>query len=903
MKNYILILFLLLISKGIAQSINFPEEGCPITIIKTDPNNYENPNDPNQERKWNWMEEPNYTYYRKDFGTLGIATTLINPFYDQNPSLNTIDFVNQDYKDFQPLDGWELLYKKFGSPAQGVSYPFFVLYNRFSGKMRIFVNIVNSSEFTFNNCEIALSFDKFFTDKKNELIQSAVLNSLGEHAFSPIEMQRNTTHYSYNQALDNGNQNGYQWMVADFNTLFDPCTCGLVSNFIFRVRLKNNVKISGTIFGNYTTLLDSDNPANESDDIGGFWGNIQQYTAFGTGIINGLTGSITSTNEQYKNGQKLISEAQLFVNNSDTAGVLSADQATNINIKLGEVLKFVPYVGSLFTLASTAISLVKKTGTDFNNLSNAEKLEQGLSNTSIAVPNINLTIDAGLSFESNRILESLKVPGSIGINNIIHSNPVYDNTLGVFNLMEQPEFEVTHVSVTAYQTLFNYGVHPIGFSLLELKNKPKILLNPSSGLKIISVEYAIVFENIQTYQHQFGVGNPSNYNDVRVQNPFDLGAQLKYKYPIVYKSSSHPNYALPQYSNLYNNYACTPELAPTQSIITFCKSIGLNIISMSKNLDNNENVDSLNNAVFQTDFLNQNCINNRKIYNFSNFKNPKLKVKLILKPIEDLNSSSINEIVHVLTFPGSMSATSEFCKITQVESNNLSVPFNFVRLNGSTYPSSQNTNTFKNLTLKNETVKTSIRVLNSLVLDENVVFEANKNYVLESTGTIEVNKTFTLPNSSTLQLIAGREITINPEAIINPETVIMIDSTIICNCEKEKDIFPTNAEIAALCNSNKYYERSNGPLKQDEEGIDDENLSSKNDILLYPNPSENRTTIESQDEIIGLKIYDVSGKEFELNPLGTKYKINLDFSNLEHGLYLINIQTINQEVTKQFVKL
>ena len=50
-------------------------------------------------------------------------------------------------------------------------------------------------------------------------------------------------------------------------------------------------------------------------------------------------------------------------------------------------------------------------------------------------------------------------------------------------------------------------------------------------------------------------------------------------------------------------------------------------------------------------------------------------------------------------------------------------------------------------------------------------------------------------------------------------------------------------------------------------------------------------------------VNDVSGKEFELNPIGTKYKINLDFSNLEHGLYLINIQTINQEVTKQFVKL
>ena len=146
--------------------------------------------------------------------------------------------------------------------------------------MRVFVNITNSAEFTFNNCEIALTFDESVASIGGKLIQTAVLNNLGEHAFSPIEMQRKTTHYSYNQALDNGNQNGYQWMVADFNTLFDPCTCGLETKFYLRVRLKNHVKITGTIFGNYTTLLDSDNPSNQSDDLGGFWGNAQKYLAF-----------------------------------------------------------------------------------------------------------------------------------------------------------------------------------------------------------------------------------------------------------------------------------------------------------------------------------------------------------------------------------------------------------------------------------------------------------------------------------------------------------------------------------------------------------------------------------------------------------------------------------------------
>jgi hypothetical protein len=888
MKNYILILFLLILSKGIAQSINFPEEGCPITIIKTDPNNYTNPNDPNQERKWNWMEEPNYTYYRKDFGTLGIATILVNPFYDQSPTLNTIDFVNQDYKDFQPADGWELLYKKFGSPAQGISYPFFILYNRYSGKIRIFVNIVNSSEFTFNNCEIALSFDKNFTDEKNELTQSAVLNNLGEHAFSPIEMQRNSTHYSYNQALDNGNQNGYQWMTADFNTLFDPCTCGLVSNFIFRVRLKNHVKINGTIFGNYSTLLDSDNPANESDEIGGFWGSIQKYSAYGAGIINGVEGVLTSANKQYENGEKLIGEAQKFVNNSNKAGVITADEAANINNKIGEVLKLVPYVGSIFTLASTAITFVKETIDDYNNLSNSEKINQSLSFTSIAVPKINLTIDAGINYESNRILEKLIVPGSIGSNNVIHTNPVYDNTLGVFNLMEQPEF-----IYKKYNTLNTNS--PIGtIYYLALNKIPKILFNNTSGLKIKNIEYAIVFENQQLC---YLTESEGLYNQNTMLNPFFPEKFGSYSPVLLIPNFQNSIFPFIPIDTLYK-----PEILDKEK---YFNSIGL--FSLTKDsltippFYNNKIIfcDEYSNSLFQTDFLNQSCVSKKTIYNFSPMKNPKLKVKLILEPIEKLSNSKVEEVVHILTFPGNVTTKNSFY------TPNYDTILNEIKLNFDdlSFNNQENINTFKNLTLKNETVKTSIRVLNSLVLDENVVFEANKNYVLESTGTIEVNKTFTLPNSSTLQLIAGREITINPEAIINPETVIMIDSTIICNCEKEKDVFPTIAEIAALCNSNKYYERSNGPLKQDEEGIDDENLSSKNDILLYPNPSENRTTIESEDEIIGLKIYDVSGKEFELNPIGTKYKINLDFSNLEHGLYLINIQTISQEVTKQFVKL
>jgi hypothetical protein len=77
--------------------------------------------------------------------------TIISPFWATSgrvsfKTINLLEFqksTTSDKKDFHPRDSWELLIKDFGSSASGnsgVTYPFFALYNRFTGKFPAFFN-------------------------------------------------------------------------------------------------------------------------------------------------------------------------------------------------------------------------------------------------------------------------------------------------------------------------------------------------------------------------------------------------------------------------------------------------------------------------------------------------------------------------------------------------------------------------------------------------------------------------------------------------------------------------------------------------------------------------------------------------------------------------------------------
>lgn len=75
---------------------------------------------------------------------------------------------------------------------------------------------------------------------------------------------------------------------------------------------------------------------------------------------------------------------------------------------------------------------------------------------------------------------------------------------------------------------------------------------------------------------------------------------------------------------------------------------------------------------------------------------------------------------------------------------------------------------------------------------------------------------------------------------------------------------------------------------------------------VYPNPSTDRINIESLDanaEMKSLEMYDITGKlikSFSYETISQSQSI--DIANLQSGVYVLNIQTDKNRVTKKFVK-
>lgn len=63
-------------------------------------------------------------------------------------------------------------------------------------------------------------------------------------------------------------------------------------------------------------------------------------------------------------------------------------------------------------------------------------------------------------------------------------------------------------------------------------------------------------------------------------------------------------------------------------------------------------------------------------------------------------------------------------------------------------------------------------------------------------------------------------------------------------------------------------------------------------LMLFPNPSKDIVNIEYDSYTVTYEIYDVNGKKMKPHIIeGLQNKISLDFSNLEKGMYFINIYT------------
>ena len=80
-------------------------------------------------------------------------------------------------------------------------------------------------------------------------------------------------------------------------------------------------------------------------------------------------------------------------------------------------------------------------------------------------------------------------------------------------------------------------------------------------------------------------------------------------------------------------------------------------------------------------------------------------------------------------------------------------------------------------------------------------------------------------------------------------------------------------------------------------------LEQKSYINIYPNPVNDKLYIETEAEIEEVVVYDVYGRIQNLRNSETqKLRNSIDVTDLNSGVYFIQIKTEEGNITKRFVK-
>jgi hypothetical protein len=867
------------------EDVLIPEIGCPINTTSTNPANYDNDADPTDDNKWDWLVD-NYTVFitQNGQGTEGFPVLIRSPFYDISGNPNTYEFVTDVEKDNKPENGWELLYKNFGNEIQGINKPFFILYNRYTGVMRVFMNIINSGDFPYNAAKIELAF------KGTDLRQTALLNQLGSHTFSFMDFQPDVSQVVPLPYVNSGVNDNYFWVWADFNTLYDPCTCGVESEMIINISLINQINISLTGLLTQKTIVDAVDQNLSSVD-NSIWSTIQQYSQFGSGIINGIGEIAASGTKAHKDGVKMLQDVQ--GNLQTLAPILGKQTTNNVSSSLRRFLFEFPKVNQILNLANSFISVVKKINGQFDALS---ATPANISNPKLTETKTEVAITGDLTLSGNIFDRKFILPGSKTSNDfaVNEYKPIYNNVLGVFNLSEQPEFEIVKYNsgfsyVAAYEQEFdNYVFSNFpAVNHLKIKNKPKLLLNPASNLKIKSVEYKIVFTNEEYASDVF-----SDHELPKITGPMIPG---DFKYFANFGSG---------------NYNFVKSDKNREDLLA---SFGYNLDVLDPNNNNSSN---WNGAIFSTPFLHQECFIKTGIFSFSEINKPALRVRVILEPIENNPLSEVNEVIVIYTYPANIteSTADEVYIGTQNQNNDVFID---LPIDESQYIFGK----YGDLVLENTTIKEDVNVIGDLTIGNNVNFKPGY-YAITASGNINYDHTVSFvpytyaeitENNPTifdykLDFIAGNEIYTAAESFVQPEITLQIEPSIKFPCENLEDEQATGEEIAAQCNSPKYKELISAGLKQNpiDSTISTDNNSYNEpfNFNLYPNPATSSTTIQvlgNYSSFAKIILYDVMGKEQNIQVENQENNFTIELSNLAKGIYLVKVSTIDESKTKQLL--
>lgn len=871
--------------------------------------------------------------------------TMPSPFVN-NPNLNdnTSRFERPEdpaEKDFHPEDGWELLVMNFGRPINDLNNPdnpYFVLYNRYRGLMRVFIYIVETPPTGVTSAQIDISFDK--STHKN----SGLLSYLTVKADALDDFKKNIVASVPNYYSTGSIQLGQgMWLAGDFPVAYDPCTCEL------------GVNSQGVLTPNLTIVSIQPQWITESDvTLNGITNETTKpITASGEpkNSENGFSALIKQGSEAIESGSKVYDNVEKFGTGLSKflKSFKKKDKGTPVSPflfgsvkkeeaeeKLPSFLKGLPEIGFVFGVLEFLITGGTK--------------KEASASQAVPLKEYKSTFTGNIQTTGNLRGGEFYTPGYLDANAISDTKPTYNNTLGVFNLLETPTLEF--VEYKCQYTLLEH--QDLGLNIIEagicaasgqsqssfralktpvvrqykLKNPIQYVLNPAADVDIVDMQAAWIYKINDA--HPTPVPNTLRPKTVDTEKCFTdirysfIGPPLlSYVDPVksVDNSQSPPVYVLK---------------SPEETIAEALDNSGVFIESYPKDQEGNiDGTADFRKVVFTTGYTPLECLGNNN-FMFGMYKggDPEtahlvsepeiyLKLRIIMRPkhatpetenvIMVVTYNTKNEPHETAFYP----ANSYSLKPSESASNpaNLypnSDIFSFDKeynIGGFYYVKDYWVGDFTSAISGSAPAfpQPYAGVPFDLVLDGNTTI-TNPETTLVAINTITINDGFTVPDNVKLTLIAGKEVIINPNFVSPTDFLAYVGlPPSFSACEALPTPQPVSAaDITKFCRE-KYKPYSDQKRADDvaDAAPTKKPLPSAPALSVYPNPMQGGATATVDlpaDTEARLVLRDVTGRVVATvwapgTVAAGRYTLPLDAATIAGGVYGLTLETPQYQKT------
>ncbi|MFY0674909.1 MAG: T9SS type A sorting domain-containing protein [Bacteroidia bacterium] len=657
---------------------------------------------------WDWTQELFDDMYISGRTN---PTTRYSPFWTPQTSTSQnvalFDFqkhTTRNLKDFHPEDGWELLVKNFGVPSGGtgagdVDYPFFALYNKYTGKVRAFLLVPT----VFGSLPSGALVSAYFPGDKRRSAIFQHMRPIGKDVqnFSPLLVAQMPNDYSNSTDF---------WLYAEFIVAYDPCTCEGINSakeliIALDFALVTNSKIDAKIDGSFSEKVTENarpvgsDPSYSFEDV---------FDVAGKAIEAGQK-NYKSATEYTDKFNKYLKErtAEQTKNKIWEATLDIKDNHTNYynneflpNLILGtENLEYNKFMNGDYDILYTSFTEVETPTWLQQNQSDLEAIVSVIPYVAAGIGVMKLLIDGGTNetttavagptvFEANlELYGTIEKQSGIEVNSFFvpgfttnpSSNfvPTYNNILGVFNILEIPDFEYYEITPNINNiTLDNLdidlgsqceidesdfndfdGAEDVIFKQYKMTAPLKYVVNPASEMEVVSVEAAIVLE--YKGNEQFFLEKPSEYSTIKAIPYYPLitkPSENDQLYDWVWSFNSnyklkipeHPIYGDPNLGNgiYYNRSRKLWNSSGTNVVSTLVKDYNTGLSATGARIDNieantNLHLDLASESFasgsedgtlnFRTDYLPLTCLEDQTITLLGNDNIPVAYIKLYIK--------------------------------------------------------------------------------------------------------------------------------------------------------------------------------------------------------------------------------------------------------------------------------